>query len=48
MGQVRVLHVPSSCQFADILMKGLPSPFFLDFRSVLNVCTPPVATAWEC
>jgi hypothetical protein len=31
MGQVRVLHVPSSRQFADILMKGLPSPLFLDF-----------------
>jgi hypothetical protein len=34
MGQVRVLHVPSSRQFADILTKGLPSPLFLDFGPV--------------
>jgi hypothetical protein len=44
MGQVRMLHVPSSRQFADILMKGLPSPLFLDFWSSLNVRTPPVVT----
>ena len=30
-GEVRVLHVPSSSQFADIFTKGLPSPLFLDF-----------------
>jgi hypothetical protein len=48
MGQVHVLHVPSSRQFADILTKCLPSPLFLDFRSSLNVRTPPVATAGEC
>ena len=48
MGQVRVLHVPSSRQFADILTKGLPSPLFLDFRSSLNVRSPPVVTAGEC
>jgi hypothetical protein len=48
MGQVRVLHVPSSRQFADILTKGLSSLLFLDFRSSLNVCTPPVAIAGEC
>ncbi|GJS71134.1 ribonuclease H-like domain-containing protein [Tanacetum coccineum] len=27
-GQVRVLHVPSRYQFADIFIKGLPSAFF--------------------
>jgi hypothetical protein len=48
MGQVRVLHVPSSRQFVDILTKGLPSLLFLDFRSSLNVRTPPVATVGEC
>jgi hypothetical protein len=48
MGQIRVLHVPLSRQFADILMKGLPSPLFLDFWSSLNIRTPPVATAGEC
>jgi hypothetical protein len=48
MGQVRVVHVPSSRQFADILTKGLPSSLFLDFRSSLNVCSPPIVTAGEC
>jgi hypothetical protein len=48
MGQVHVLHVPLSRQFADILTKDLPSLLFLDFWSSLNVCTPPVAKAGEC
>lgn len=48
LGQVRVLHVPSSRQFADIFTKGLASPLFLDFRSSLNVCQSPAATAGEC
>jgi hypothetical protein len=37
LGQVRVLHIPSSHQFADIMTKGLPSPLFLEFRSSLYV-----------
>jgi hypothetical protein len=48
MGQVRMLHVPSSRQLADILTKGLPSLLFLDFRSSLNVRSPPVMTAEKC
>lgn len=28
LGQVCVLHVPSSCQFADIATKGLPVQLF--------------------
>jgi hypothetical protein len=48
LGQVRVLHVPSSRQFADIFTKGLASPLFLDFRSSLNVRQSPAATAGEC
>jgi histone deacetylase 1/2 len=48
MGQVCGLHVPLSRQFADILTKDLPSPLFLDFRSNLNVRTPPVVTAGKC
>ncbi|GKB98455.1 ribonuclease H-like domain-containing protein, partial [Tanacetum coccineum] len=36
-GQVRVLHVPSRFQYADIFTKGLPSALFCDFRSSLNV-----------
>jgi hypothetical protein len=31
LGQVRILHVPSSSQFADIMTKGLPTALFDDF-----------------
>ncbi|GJW71000.1 ribonuclease H-like domain-containing protein [Tanacetum coccineum] len=44
---VRVLHVPSSYQFADIFTKGLPSALFEEFRSSLSVRCPPVPTAGE-
>jgi hypothetical protein len=37
VGEVRVLHVPTTSQFADILTKGLPSTTFTDFRSSLNI-----------
>ncbi|GJY91284.1 ribonuclease H-like domain-containing protein [Tanacetum coccineum] len=36
-GQVRVLHVPSRFQYADIFTKGLPSTLFEEFRSSLSV-----------
>jgi hypothetical protein len=36
-GAVRVLHVPTSSQYADIFTKGLPSSIFHEFRSSLNV-----------
>ncbi|GKD39955.1 ribonuclease H-like domain-containing protein [Tanacetum coccineum] len=32
-GQIRVLHVPSRFQHADIFTKGLPTTLFLEFRS---------------
>ena len=35
LGHVRVLHVPTSQQFADIMTKGLPSTTFPEFRSSL-------------
>jgi hypothetical protein len=38
-GDIRVLSVPTTLQFADIFTKGLPSSVFLDFRSSLNICT---------
>ena len=38
-GDVQVLSVPTTLQFADIFTKGLPSSVFLDFRSSLNICT---------
>nr|GEX05811.1 ribonuclease H-like domain-containing protein [Tanacetum cinerariifolium] len=47
-GQVRVLHVPSRYQFADIFTKGLPSALFEEFRSSLSVRCPPAPTAREC
>ena len=48
LGDVRVLHVPSSLQFADVMTKGLPSQLFLDFRSSLCVREPPAVTAGGC
>lgn len=44
-GQVRVLHVPSRFQVADIFTKGLPRILFEDFRSSLNIRPPTVSTA---
>ncbi|GKF86256.1 ribonuclease H-like domain-containing protein, partial [Tanacetum coccineum] len=41
-GHVRVLHVSSRFQFADIFTKGLPSALFEDFRSSLSVHPPPL------
>ncbi|GJY22683.1 ribonuclease H-like domain-containing protein [Tanacetum coccineum] len=46
-GQVRVLHVPSKFQYANIFTKGLPTTLFLEFRSSLNVRRPPAQTAGE-
>ena len=37
IGDVRVLHVPTTSQFADIFTKGLLSSTFSEFRSSLNV-----------
>ncbi|GKC66374.1 ribonuclease H-like domain-containing protein [Tanacetum coccineum] len=46
--QVRVLHVPSRFQFADIFTKGLPSALFEEFRTSLSVRCPSAPTAGEC
>ncbi|GKB49248.1 ribonuclease H-like domain-containing protein [Tanacetum coccineum] len=43
-GEVRVLHVPSRYQYADIFTKGQPSVLFEDFRSSLSVRPPPAPT----
>ncbi|GJW40073.1 ribonuclease H-like domain-containing protein [Tanacetum coccineum] len=45
IGHVRVLHVPSCFQYADIFTKCLPSALFKDFRSSLSVWPPPAPTA---
>ncbi|GJX69622.1 ribonuclease H-like domain-containing protein [Tanacetum coccineum] len=47
-GHVRVLHVPSRYQFADIFTKGLPYALFDDFRSSLSVRPSPALTARGC
>ena len=47
-GDVRVLHVPSRYQIANIFTKGLPRILFEDFRVSLNVREPPVLTAGVC
>ncbi|GJU86335.1 ribonuclease H-like domain-containing protein [Tanacetum coccineum] len=44
-GQVKVLHVPSRFQYADIFTKGLPSALFEKFRSSLSVRPPLAPTA---
>ncbi|GKF50390.1 ribonuclease H-like domain-containing protein, partial [Tanacetum coccineum] len=47
-GHVRVLHVPSRYQYADIFTKGLPSALFEEFRSSLSVRSSPAPTAGDC
>nr|GEY69627.1 ribonuclease H-like domain-containing protein [Tanacetum cinerariifolium] len=46
-GQVRVLHVPSRFQYADIFTEGLPSALFDEFRDSLSVRCTPAPTAGE-
>jgi hypothetical protein len=43
-GQVRVLHVPSRYQIADIFTKSLPLQLFDDFRDSFNIRQPPIST----
>ncbi|GJT33551.1 ribonuclease H-like domain-containing protein [Tanacetum coccineum] len=45
-GHVRVLHVPSRYQFADIFTKGLPYALFDDFRSSSEIRILPL-DCWE-
>jgi hypothetical protein len=37
IGDVRVLHVPTTSQFTDTFTKGLPTSVFSEFRSSLNI-----------
>jgi hypothetical protein len=37
IGDIRVLYVPTTSQFACIFTKGLPTSMFLEFRSSLNI-----------
>ena len=47
-GDVHVLQVPSTSQFADIFTKGLPTAIFTEFRSSLNIVEDPAAAAGGC
>nr|GEU96846.1 ribonuclease H-like domain-containing protein [Tanacetum cinerariifolium] len=47
-GLIRVLHVPSHYQYADIFTKGLPTSLFDEFRSSLSVRSSPAQIAGGC
>jgi hypothetical protein len=40
LGDLRILHVPTGEQYADIMTKGLPTPTFEAFRS--NPCVSAI------
>jgi hypothetical protein len=48
LGVVRVLHVPTTSQYADIFTKGLPSAVFTEFRTSLTVRSTDANTAGGC
>jgi len=48
LGDVRVLHVPTTSQFADIFTKRLPTSVFTEFRSSLNIRSSDASTAGVC
>lgn len=48
IGELRVTHVPSARQLADVFTKGLPTALFQDFRASLSVMLPAVETAGGC
>ena len=37
LGDVHILHVPTTSQYANIFTKGLSTSIFCEFRSSLNV-----------
>jgi hypothetical protein len=39
VGDVRILRIPTTSQFADIFTKGSSSSVFTEFRSSPNICT---------
>ena len=45
LGHIRVLQVPSRCQFVDIMTKGLPTPLFQEFKS--SLCLMPHEASTE-
>ena len=47
LGRMRVLHVPTAQQFADVMTKGLPTSTFEEFRFSLCI-TGAASTAGGC
>lgn len=45
VGEVKVVHVPSSLQYADIFTKGIPTSLFQEFRSSLTIVPSDAPTA---
>jgi hypothetical protein len=41
LGELRVLHIPTTRQLADVFTKGLPRVLFVEFRNSLAVSEPP-------
>jgi len=48
VGELRVIHVPSARQLADVFTKGLPSALFFDFRDSLSVTNGDAKTEGGC
>jgi hypothetical protein len=48
LGEARILHVPTSSQYADIFTEGLPTSVFQEFRSSLNILPCTAQTAGGC
>jgi hypothetical protein len=41
LGEIKVLHVPSSSQLADVFTKGLPITLFREFKDSLHILPGP-------
>jgi hypothetical protein len=48
LGQLRVLHVPTRHQFADIMTKGMPTSLFDEFRDSLCIRSSDAVTEGGC
>ena len=49
LGHIRVLHTPSTTQYVDIFIKGLPNTSFYNFRFSLNAkCNSPDTIVGGC
>ena len=48
LGQLRVVQVPTTHQYADIMTKGLPSALFNQFKSSLCVSNTDDVTEGGC